>query len=132
MGYQIAANGLMLLHAGFIAFVVGGLLFTLIGGSRGWGWVRNLWFRLVHLAAIVAVVVQTWAKLPCPLTAWESQLREAAGQNGYPEGFIVYWVHQIIFYDLPHWSFTLIYTLFGVAVVVSFVLVPPRWRISSH
>ena len=32
-----------------------GLLLVAVGGLRGWAWVRNPWFRLTHLAAIVAV-----------------------------------------------------------------------------
>jgi hypothetical protein len=129
MIYKLTANLLLLVHVGFIAFVIGGLVCVLIGGWRGWRWVRHPWFRLAHLAAIGLVVVQVWAGIQCPLTVWENALRRAAGETGYPQiGFIAYWVHQVIFFDLPAWVFMLIYTLFGAAVLASFLLVPPRFR----
>jgi hypothetical protein len=130
MFYEWLANAILLTHAAFIAFVVLGLALVLIGGACGWRWVGGFWFRLAHLAAIGLVVMQAWAGIRCPLTVWESALRRAGGEYGYPDGFIAYYVHQAIFYDAPLWVFTVAYTLFGLAVVISFWLVPPRrpWR----
>ena len=124
---RLLADAILLLHAGFIAFVVLGLVAILIGGARGWRWVRIAWFRLAHLAAIGVVVAQAWLGVACPLTRWESELRRAAGQPGYEQGFIADWLHALIFFDLPLWVFTLAYSLFALLVLVSLALVPPRW-----
>ena len=49
------ADLILIVHFLFVAFVVGGLALTWIGASFGWQWVRNFWFRVSHLAAIVFV-----------------------------------------------------------------------------
>ncbi len=64
--------------------------------------------------------------VPCPLTVWEAQLRKMAGQTGYTGDFLGYWAHRLIFFRADPWVFTLIYTLFGLAVLVAFILAPPR------
>ena len=126
MGYELLANLVLFLHAAYIGFVVLGLALILLGGCCKWRWVRQPWFRIVHLAAIGIVVLQAWFGIRCPLTVWETQLRQAAGKAGYPDGFIAYFVHDLIFYeDVATWVFTLAYTLFGILVLSSFVLVPP-------
>ena len=49
--YRVAADVVLAIHAGFVLFVVAGLTLVLIGGARGWSWVRNPRFRLGHLIA---------------------------------------------------------------------------------
>ncbi len=126
----LMADALLVLHALIVAFVIFGQVAILIGWARGWAWVRNLWFRLAHLATIAFVVVQTWLGRLCPLTVWEQQLRRAAGQGFHEQGFIEYWVGRMIFFDLPLWVFGLVYTAFGLLVLASWWWLPPRRRAS--
>ena len=84
----LAADAILLLHSLFVAFVVLGLCCILVGGYLGWAWVRNRRFRLTHLAAIGVVILQSWAGVICPLTRWESALRQAAGAESYQNTFI--------------------------------------------
>ncbi|MFW6059591.1 MAG: DUF2784 domain-containing protein [Phycisphaeraceae bacterium] len=128
MFHRVLADIVLLVHAGFIAFVVFGLLLILVGGMRRWQWVRNRWFRIAHLACIGIVVLQAWLGVACPLTVWENNLRAAAGETTYPGGFFAYWVRRAIFFDLPDVLFLLLYTAFGLLVVLTFWLVPVRWR----
>ena len=37
-------------------------------------------------------------------------------------------VHDLLFFDAEPWVFTLLYTAFGLLVVATFVMAPPRWR----
>ena len=62
----------------------------------------------------------------CPLTTWENDLREAAGETVQEGSFVGHWVHELIFVEVPPWGLTLGYCLFALAVVLAFVLVPPR------
>jgi hypothetical protein len=62
----------------------------------------------------------------CPLTEWESRSRLAAGGSAYSSSFIQHWLHQILFYDFEAWVFTVVYTVFGILVVASWLLVPPE------
>jgi len=127
-GYQLAANGVLILHVGYVAFVVLGLLLILIGGLFRWRWVRNPWFRAAHLLAISIVVLESWLNITCPLTTLENWLRVKAGAETYEGDFIAIWLHSILFFDLPPWVFVYGYTAFGAAVLAGLILVPPRLR----
>ena len=123
--FLLAADGLLIIHALFIAFVVFGLIFIIAGLVRGWRWVRNPWFRFIHLGAIGIVVIQAWLNVICPLTIWENNLREKAGEAIYAGSFIQHWLHDLIFYQAEAWVFTLSYTAFAALVVLVWYLAPP-------
>jgi Protein of Unknown function (DUF2784) len=124
---RILADLIVVTHAAYVSFVVFGLLAILVGAPLGWSWVRNFWFRAIHLAMIGIVVAETIAGIPCPLTVWEQQLRKVGGQIGYTGDFLGYWAHRLIFYRAEPWVFTIGYITFGLAVLAAFVLAPPRW-----
>lgn len=130
MLYRLAADALLVLHWAFVAFVVVGLVLTLLGGALKWRWVRSPGFRFAHLACIVFVAGQAWLGRICPLTIWENQLRRAAGEETYPGSFIAYWLDELLYFDAPMWVFAVCYSAFAVLVGLSFVLVPVRrdWR----
>ncbi len=124
--YGLAADVILVIHAAVVLFIVLGLVLILAGRLAGWRWVRNPWFRLFHLAAILVVVVQSWLGVICPLTSWEMALRTKAGETVYDGSFISYWLHQLIYYQAPPWVFMVGYTLFGSLVLCSWYLVKPR------
>ena len=124
--YRILADLILVTHFSIVMFVVVGLLLTIVGLLLGWRWARNLWFRAAHLAAIAVVVMQAWLGVMCPLTVWESELRMRAGEQAYDGGFIAHWVSRLLYYEAEPWVFTLAYTLFGAAVLATFILGPPN------
>lgn len=87
MLYRFAADALVVVHLGFIAFV-------LFGGLLLFRWPRVTW---LHLPAAVWAVVLELFHLPCPLTPWEQQLRLAAGEAGYSGGFIPHYLLPLIY-----------------------------------
>jgi len=125
--WKLAADVVLVLHVSYVSFVVLGLLLILIGGCLRWSWVRNLWFRAAHLLAITIVVLESWLKIPCPLTIWENSLRHRAGLESYNESFVAGWLHRILFFELPQEFFTAAYSLFGAAVLLACILIPPRF-----
>ena len=122
----LAADAILVLHTLFVAFVVLGLCCILVGGFRGWRWVRNRWFRYAHLLAIGVVVLQSWLGVLCPLTRWESALRQAAGAEGYRDTFVGHWLGRLLYYQAPDWAFVVVYTVFGALVLVAWFAVRPR------
>ncbi|MEM7281235.1 MAG: DUF2784 domain-containing protein [Pseudomonadota bacterium] len=122
----LAADLILLVHVLFVLFVVLGLTLVLLGRMVSWGWVRNPWFRLTHLAAIVVVVLQSWFGAICPLTIWENALRAKAGGAVYSGTFISHWLQTLLYYDAPPWIFAVCYTVFGLLVVASWFWVRPR------
>lgn len=123
--YSIAADALLIIHFAFIVFVLGGQVCVIIGYFRDWRWVRNLSFRVGHLLAIGIVVAQTWASQLCPLTIWESKLRNAAGEQPYQGTFVAAWVGRLVYYDAPLWVFTAAYSLFFALVLITWIWVRP-------
>ncbi|HRC39620.1 MAG: DUF2784 domain-containing protein [Rubrivivax sp.] len=125
--YALLADAVLVLHAGIVLFVVGGLLLVVLGNWRGWPWVNRPWFRLAHLAAITVVVAESWLGLTCPLTTLEWWLRARAGVAPYESSFIAYWLQTLLFYEAPGWVFALAYTVFGVLVAAAWWRFPPTW-----
>lgn len=126
MPWSVLADIVLVAHTAIVLFVVGGLVLIVVGGMRGWSWTRRPWFRVLHLAAIAVVVAESWLGITCPLTTWESALRERAGDAQYAAGFIEHWLQRMLFWDLPPWMFTLAYTVFAVLVVAAWWRWPPR------
>ena len=128
----VLADLVLVLHAGFVAFVVFGLVYIVAGSLRGRPLARDPWFRGAHLAAIGIVVAEAWSDVVCPLTSLERWLRALGGGAGaVPDphgGFIEQWLHRLLYYDAPPWVFTAAYSLFGLAVVACWVWFPPRRR----
>jgi hypothetical protein len=114
MLYRVLADAVVVAHFGYVLFVRK-------------AWARNFWLRIVHLAMIAVVVVQAWVGRRCPLTLLENRLRVAAGQAIHEQDFIEYWVHRLMFFRAPPIVFIAGYTAFGLLVLATFVLGPPRW-----
>jgi polyferredoxin len=118
------ANAVLLVHAAFVLFVVGGLAAIWVGIARGARFAYDPWLRGAHLAAIAFVVAESILGYACPLTLWEDALRGAHRD----EGFIARAVHAWMFWDLPPWVFTMLYAAFGLLVAWTWWRHPPRRR----
>jgi hypothetical protein len=118
----MSADGVALTHLAVVIFIVGALPLIWLGWILRWRWVRNFYFRVLHLAAIAFVAIQTVFGQVCPLTLWEDQLRgqSAAG------GFIERWVSKLLYLDLPPWAFVLLHVGYAVAVAATWFALPPR------
>jgi len=124
--YLIIADELLLLHVLVVVFIVAGLVAVYAGGTFAWSWVRNLWFRSLHVAAIGIVALQSWVGIICPLTTWEMSLRNQAGDTVYSGSFISHWLEPLLYYQASAWVFTVVYTAFGALVITSWFFVRPR------
>ena len=93
-----------------------------LGAALGWAWIRNPWFRYLHLAAIVFVALEALLGYACPLTIWEDLLRGGVR----PESFVGRWVYRLLYYHAPEWVFTALYVAWAAATLVTLWLVPPR------
>lgn len=127
-----AADGILVLHFTFVAFVVLGLPAIWVGHVRGWQFVTSWRFRLVHLGAMAFVLVQSFVGRLCPLTLWEHRLRVLAGQQGYDTTFMQYWLHRVLFIDLSPATFIVFYTAFFALLGLTMWLCPVRRRDTSR
>jgi hypothetical protein len=117
----LLADALLVVHFLIAAFIVGGLLLTWVGAFFEWRWVRNPWFRYLHLAAIVFVALEAVLGVACPLTVWEDLLRGGLR----PESFVGRWVYAVLYYRAPEWVFALAYLAWAAAALATLKLVPP-------
>ena len=116
------ADVLLVLHFLIAGFIVAGLVLVWIGALARWAWIRNPWFRYLHLAAIVFVAAEALLGHACPLTLWEDLLRGGAG----PDSFIGRWVYRLLYYDAPEWLFTTLYSGWAAATLITLKFVPAR------
>ncbi|MFN3790195.1 DUF2784 domain-containing protein [Massilia sp.] len=87
MAYRFLADAVLLLHLGFILFVVFGALAVL------------RWPRLLplHLAAAAwGFGIEVLGAI-CPLTHAENRLRQLAGDAGYGGGFVEHYLLPLIY-----------------------------------
>ena len=84
---RIAADLVLAVHLGFIVFVIlGGLLLL-----------RFPKIMYLHIpAAIWGAFVEISGRI-CPLTTWENDLRQSAGESGYAESFVEHYLVPIIY-----------------------------------
>lgn len=126
MFHQIMADLVLILHFFYVLGVVVPVPLIMIGGLRGWSFVRNAWFRRIHLAMVLAVAIQVPFQILCPLTVWEQRLRDRSGETGPGESFLAHWVGRFLYYDFPPWVFSTLYVAFGLLVVLFYFKIPPR------
>lgn len=125
--YRLLADAIVAVHLVYVAFVVLGMVAILLGIALRWSWVRNFWFRTIHLLMIGVVVAESLCGVLCPLTEWENQLREASGDPNEAGSFVGRWAHELLFVDVPPWVMSICYAIFGLAVLATYLLAQPRW-----
>jgi hypothetical protein len=87
MAARLAADALVLLHLAFIVFVV-------LGGLLAARRPRLSWLHLP--AAAWGAWIEASGAI-CPLTPWENRLRQAAGESGYPGGFVEHYLIPLVY-----------------------------------
>jgi hypothetical protein len=87
MEYRFIADTVLLLHLGFILFVLFGALLAM----------RHRALLVLHLAALAwGFAVEAFGML-CPLTDAENHFRMLAGQSGYSGGFIEHYLLGLLY-----------------------------------
>lgn len=100
------------------------MILVWVGALAGWHWIRNPWFRYLHVAAIAFVAFEALFGYACPLTIWEDALRGGVRT----ESFIGRWVARLLYYQAPGWVFTAAYCAWATASLLTLRFVPPRRR----
>jgi hypothetical protein len=126
--YWYLGNAILITHFCLVLFVIGGLIVAWLGYFQRWQFVRNFYFRAIHLMLLGFIIAQTALGKDCPLTIWENQLRiKAGGEAVYQHGCITYWIDRFLFYDADQKMLNTIYYVFFALVVLSWLVVRPRW-----
>ena len=87
MWYRLLADAVLIIHLGFIAFVV-------LGGLLVLRWPRLAW---LHLPTVAWGAGIEFSGSICPLTPLEIGLRARGGGTGYRGGFIEHYITALIY-----------------------------------
>ncbi len=113
--YQAGAIFVLAFHTGFILWVIFGALFT-----RG----QRL-LTCLHIASFIwglTIEIFPWT---CPLTFLENWLEGAAGTTPYHGGFLLHYLDQLVYPNIP----PLLLTWAAAAVLVANAAIYwRRWR----
>ncbi len=113
--YAVLADAVVVLHFGFILFVVlGGLLLARFP--------RLVWLHLPCAFWGALVELAGWV---CPLTPLENRLRALAGEQGYAGGFVERYLLPVIY---PEALTREIQIVLGLAVVAINAIAYARWH----
>ncbi len=105
MGYRIGADLVLLLHLGFVLFVIaGGLLLV--------KWPGLIW---IHLPSVVWGTLVEFTGWICPLTPLENRLRALAGESATEADFIGRYLPALLY---PETLTREIQLLLGLLVLV--------------
>ena len=85
--YRLLADAVVVLHLGFVGFVV-------LGGLLVLRWPRSVW---VHLPAAVWGVWVEFTGRICPLTPLENWLRRQGGAADYSASFVEHYVIPVLY-----------------------------------
>jgi len=107
MLYRALADGILILHVGFVVFVV-------LGAALAFRWPKVIWIHLP--AAAWGAFVELTGRL-CPLTPLEVRLRRLGGEAGYPGDFVEHYLVPLLY--PTHLTPDLQLTLGAVVVVVN-------------
>lgn len=119
MIYRLLADLALLLHFGFILFVV-------LGGLLVLRWPRVAWVHIPTAIWGVLIEVIGWT---CPLTPIENHFRRLGGEAGYAGGFLEHYIVPLIY---PGGYTREVATVLGLGVLginlAVYALVWRRWR----
>jgi hypothetical protein len=87
MWYRLLANSVVIIHVGFVVFV-------LLGGFLAWRWQRIAWLHIPTALYGVTIEFVGWV---CPLTPLENHFRGLAGQSGYTGGFVENYILPVLY-----------------------------------
>jgi len=116
------ADAVLVIHFALASFIALGVVAIWLGIWRRWRWILSFRLRLLHLAAIGFVALEGMLGIACPLTVWESWLRQDAGERS----FVGRWVQRALYYDLPEWFFVAIYVSAAAITALAWIIAPPQ------
>jgi hypothetical protein len=110
MFYRVLADLVVVLHLGFVLFVV-------LGGLLALRWPRAAW---IHLPAAIWGAGIEFVQGICPLTPLENHFRSLGGEAGYTGGFVEHYLLPVLYpaglSQNVQWGLGIFVVLLNVAV----------------
>ena len=87
MFYQLLADIVLLIHLGFVFFVLFGGLLLFWNGKIVW----------IHIPTIIWAALLEFFGWICPLTPFENWLRQLSGEFGYKTSFVQHYILPVLY-----------------------------------
>ncbi len=123
MIWSAIADGLVVLHFAFTAFVI-------FGGFLTWRWPRA---AVAHLPALAWGCWIEVSHSVCPLTPLENHWRHLAGEVGYEESFLAHYLVRVLYPPGLTWHVQAELAVVLIAInVAAYAGLIRRWRRRAH
>ena len=113
--HELLAAGVLMLHLGWILWVVFGCLLTRDRRLLEW----------VHIASLIYSIVIEAGPWWCPLTEAEQWAQAKAGIAPYEEDFLIHYLEAVVYPDVPY---TLLVACAVAVCVFNLGVYVVRWR----
>ena len=136
MLYKILADLIVVIHFGWILFVVWGFILTVYSSisiyvlhaakDRARAFFDKWIFRTIHLAGISYVVILSLLGENCPLTILENKLREQYDPElTYTGSFVVHYIQKIVYPEANFLFFAIPTMIIALFTILMFIIRPP-------
>ena len=98
---------ILLLHLLIFLFITLSFILIPIGYFQKWEWVKNKYYRSIHLILMGIISIETILGFMCPLTILENYFRDDIKVDNK----LTEIAHQILYWDLPNYQFIILYIL---------------------
>ena len=98
---------ILLLHLLIFLFITSSFILIPIGYFQKWEWVKNKYYRSIHLILMGIISIETILGFMCPLTILENYFRDDIKVDNK----LTEIAHQILYWDLPNYQFIILYIL---------------------
>lgn len=124
--YRLLADFLVIIHFIWILFMLWGFLKTIIAIIKNdKKFLSRFILRTVHLAGILYVGILIFIHKPCPLTIWEIKLRVLSGIKSYAGSFIIHYIENLVYPDVPAWVVEIPSIIVGSVSCLFYIIFPP-------
>lgn len=115
-------------HAGLVTFMIGFVIYTILGYHFDLPLTKSLWLRGAHLGVFFYIGLESLMGWPCPFTVWENELRLRAGRQPYSaNGCFDEWTQALIGRQCTSRGFAIAISFVIVLCLISWVFFPPTW-----
>ena len=114
----------LLFHFCIFLFIILSFFFIPLGYYQKWKWVKNKYYRLIHLILMGIIFIETILGFMCPLPILENFLRNNIEINNK----ITQIIHQIMYWDLPTYQFIILYLLSLLYLIFLWIFFKPDFK----
>ena len=120
----ILSEIVLLFHFSIFLFIIISFILIPLGYQKKWKWVKNKYYRLIHLVLMGIIFIETILGFMCPLTTLENFLRNDIEINNK----ITQIIHQIMYWDLPSYQFIILYLLSLLYLIFLWLFFKPNFK----